>query len=115
VAENCIFCKIARKEIPAKVVSESEKWITFRDVNPQAPVHILIIPKQHVSRLSDVPVSDAGLMAEMVLELKRLAAEEGISDSGYRVVANCNAQGGQTVWHLHFHLLGGRSMGWPPG
>lgn len=112
---ECLFCKIAKRVIPAQVLSESEDWIAFRDVQPQAPVHCLIVPKRHVDNLSDPRLKDPGLIGSMLLELARLAKELGVDASGYRVVTNCNRDAGQSVGHLHFHLLAGRAMHWPPG
>lgn len=113
MSDNCLFCRIARHEIPSTVVTESEQLMAFRDVHPQAPVHILIIPKAHVESLNDIgDFTMVGKMAELATEI---AEREGIAQRGYRVVVNTNADGGQTVFHLHLHLLGGRSLGWPPG
>lgn len=115
MSPECLFCKIAARQIPAQIVSESPDWIAFKDVHPQAPLHCLIVPKRHVADLSSARPEDAALVGSMLIELARLAAEFGVSDSGYRVVNNCRRDGGQTVGHLHFHLLGGRGMHWPPG
>ncbi len=112
---DCLFCKIAAKQIPAKIVYEDEKVVAFRDINPQAPVHLLVIPKQHLTTLNDVQAEHAALVGYMIVSAQRLAEAEGIADSGYRLVMNCNSDGGQTVYHIHLHLLGGRSMHWPPG
>lgn len=111
---ECLFCKIVERKIPAQILSESESWITFRDVHPQAPVHCLIIPKRHMAHMASEG-EDSALIGSMMVELARLAKELNISSSGYRIVHNCNRDGGQTVGHLHFHLLGGRAMHWPPG
>lgn len=112
---DCLFCKIAAKQIPAKIVYEDEKVVAFRDINPQAPVHLLVIPKQHLTTLNDVQAEHAALVGYMIVSAQRLAEAEGIANSGYRLVMNCNSDGGQTVYHIHLHLLGGRSMHWPPG
>ena len=112
---DCLFCKIAAKQIPAKIVFEDEQVIAFRDVNPQAPVHLLIIPKQHISTVNDVQQEHKSLIGHMVLSAQKLAQAEGIAESGYRLVMNCNDDGGQTVFHIHLHLQGGRSLHWPPG
>lgn len=112
---DCLFCKIAAKQIPAALVYEDDDVVSFRDINPQAPVHILTIPKRHVTTLNDAEAADVGLLGKMVLTAQSLAQKEGIADSGYRVVMNCNRDGGQTVFHIHLHLLGGRGMHWPPG
>jgi histidine triad (HIT) family protein len=115
MSDDCLFCKIAAGEIPAEVVKEDDRWVAFRDINPQAPVHILIIPRQHVPTLNDMGSDQAALLGELLLASKGIAADEGIAESGYRSVLNCNAGAGQSVFHVHLHLLGGREMGWPPG
>lgn len=112
---SCLFCRIVQKQVPAQVLSESGDWISFKDVHPQAPVHFLIIPKRHLSALPDAGPEDRELVGAMLLELTRLAREHGAAESGFRIVNNCNRDGGQTVPHLHFHLLAGRPMSWPPG
>jgi len=110
---DCLFCKMARGEIQPDVVYQDEAVLAFRDINPQAPVHILIIPKKHVATLNDL---DDSVLAGKLLETAiKLAKQEGLADDGYRTVFNCNEQGGQEVFHLHMHLLGGRQMSWPPG
>jgi len=112
---DCIFCKIANKEI-GKLVYEDDSVVAFDDLNPQAPVHVLIIPKKHIARVSDVAGDgDERLMGHIIAVANAIAAERGIVDEGYRIVANCNEGAGQSVWHVHFHLLGGRKLGWPPG
>ncbi|MBM2814270.1 MAG: histidine triad nucleotide-binding protein [Ignavibacteria bacterium] len=110
-----IFSKIVDKSIPANIVFEDEYLLAFTDVNPQAPVHILIIPKKPIESLNLIEEDDSTLIGKMVLAAKRLACDFGISESGYRLVFNCNRDGGQTVFHLHCHLLGGRNFSWPPG
>jgi len=112
---DCIFCKIANKEIAADIVYEDEEMLGFRDIAPKAPVHFLFIPKRHISTLNDVSGQDADLLGRMLLRIKEAAAKENISEEGYRVVANCNKSAGQEVFHIHFHLLGGRKFSWPPG
>lgn len=113
--EDCIFCKIAKGEI-GKLVYEDEQVAAFDDLNPQAPVHVLIVPKKHIARISDVTEDeDACLMGAVMRVANKIASERGIADDGYRVVVNCNEGAGQSVWHVHFHLLGGRKLGWPPG
>lgn len=112
---DCLFCKIAEKEVPATLVAETDRWVAFRDINPQAPTHLLIIPRKHVASLNDVLGGDAELVGELFLAAKEIAAREGIAESGYRVVLNTNAGAGQSVFHLHLHVLGGRRMRWPPG
>ncbi|PZV18694.1 MAG: histidine triad nucleotide-binding protein [Leptolyngbya sp.] len=109
-----IFSKIIRKEIPADIVYEDNLAIAFRDVNPQAPIHILVIPKEAIAMLSDAEAKDHALMGHLLLTVKRVAAQEGLTN-GYRVVINNGDDGGQTVHHLHLHILGGRQMAWPPG
>ncbi|MFQ5629150.1 MAG: histidine triad nucleotide-binding protein [bacterium] len=113
--DDCIFCKIASSEIKGNVVFENNNVVGFRDLNPQAPVHILIVPRRHIATLNDLGAGDAQLIGAMVSAAKEIAAKEGISQDGYRLVWNCNKNGGQTVFHIHLHLLGGRVMGWPPG
>ncbi|MGH7700875.1 MAG: histidine triad nucleotide-binding protein [Gemmatimonadales bacterium] len=110
---DCIFCKIAAGEVPAKVVKRADRMLAFRDLNPQAPTHVLIIPTRHVPSLDDAP--DPALLGELLRFARDVAREEGIAQRGYRVVVNTNADGGQTVAHLHLHVLGGRAMTWPPG
>jgi histidine triad (HIT) family protein len=113
VANDCLFCRIIKKEIPASIVAENEHCVAFRDINPQAPVHILVIPRVHVASLDEA--KDAEGIGRMLLMAARLARTEGIAQRGYRVVLNTNADGGQTVAHVHLHLFGGRRMAWPPG
>lgn len=113
--KDCIFCRIVKKEIPAKTVYEDEQLIAFYDINPQAPVHILIIPKKHIPTVLDADKEDANLLGSMILLANQLAKNEKIDQSGFRLVLNCNRAAGQAVFHIHLHLLGGREMGWPPG
>lgn len=110
---TCLFCKIAAGEIPATVVKRHEGLLAFKDINPQAPTHLLVIPTQHVTSLNEA--DDPALLGAMLTFARDLAREVGIADRGYRVVANTNAHGGQTVPHIHLHVLGGRAMLWPPG
>ncbi len=112
---DCLFCKIADKSIPSDIVYEDDKVVAFRDVNPQAPTHILIIPRQHIATLNDVSVDDNQLVGHIINTAKTIAANEGLANDGYRVAMNCNRHGGQTVFHIHLHLLGGRQLQWPPG
>ena len=112
---DCLFCKIAKKEIPSKIVHEDSELVAFHDINPQAPTHIVIIPKTHLERVSDLTPETAPLVGKLVLAANRLAKQLGFSEKGYRLVINCNRDGGQTVFHLHLHLLGGRPFHWPPG
>jgi histidine triad (HIT) family protein len=113
VADDCLFCRIVRKEIPATIVAETNECVAFRDITPQAPVHILVVPRRHVPTLGHA--DDPALVGHLALLAAELAKEEGISESGYRTVINTNSDAGQTVFHLHLHLLGGRPMRWPPG
>ncbi|GAB4170519.1 MAG: purine nucleoside phosphoramidase [Wenzhouxiangellaceae bacterium] len=110
-----LFERIVRREIPADIVWENEEILAFRDINPQAPVHILVIPKRRIRTLNDLKESDAGLLGRIVLVATEIARREGIAEDGYRLVWNCNEAAGQSVWHIHLHLLGGRRLGWPPG
>ncbi len=112
---DSIFAKIIRRELPADIVYEDNLALAFRDKNPQAPVHILVIPKQAIAKLSDAEAKDHALMGHLLLTVKRVAEQEGLSEDGYRVVINNGPNGGQTVYHLHLHILGGRQMKWPPG
>lgn len=112
---NCLFCKIATKEIPATVVFEDDEIMAFRDIKPQAPTHLLVIPKKHIATINDSEESDAQLLGKIILQAKKLAKSEGIDEKGYRLVFNINSGGGQEVYHIHLHLLGGRQMTWPPG
>lgn len=112
---DCIFCRIASHEIAATIVYEDETTIAFEDIDPQAPVHLLIVPKKHLSTLNDMRESDAELFQQMLLTAKQAASLKNITHSGFRLVFNCNPDGGQTVYHVHAHLLGGRKMNWPPG
>ena len=113
MADDCLFCRIVRGEVPAKVVAETADCVAFRDINPQAPVHILVIPREHVPSVSEV--TDPAVVGRLALFAAELAEREGIAQSGYRTVINTNRDAGQTVFHLHLHLLGGRPMRWPPG
>lgn len=112
---DCLFCKIIEQTIPADIVWEDERVLAFRDINPQAPTHILIIPRKHIATINDIEPEDHTLIGHMVTTAKQLALQEGFSDPGYRLAMNCNEQGGQTVFHIHLHLLGGRQFTWPPG
>ncbi|MDB6062657.1 MAG: histidine triad protein [Verrucomicrobiaceae bacterium] len=112
---QCLFCSIVSKQIPATILYEDDSVVAFRDIGPQAPVHFLVIPKRHLTTLNDLVVGDEHLIGHMVLTAQQLAAKEGISESGFRLAMNCNREGGQTVYHIHLHVLGGRGMSWPPG
>ena len=113
MTDNCLFCKIVRKEIPATMVLENEHVIAFRDIDPKAPTHVLVVPRAHVATLD--AVTDARMLGELMLAAAAIARAEGIVEGGYRTVVNCGADAGQTVFHVHLHLLGGRKLGWPPG
>jgi histidine triad (HIT) family protein len=112
---ECLFCSIVTGEIPAEKVVESERTVAFRDINPQAPVHVLVVPRQHYPDLAAVAAAGDGLLAEIATQAHRVAVEQGVADSGYRVVFNTGVDGGQTVGHAHAHVLGGRPLAWPPG
>ena len=112
---DCLFCKIIAGEIPSAKVYENDKVYAFRDINPEAPVHVLIVPKGHIASANELAAENAGIVADIFLAAKEIATLEGIAEGGYRIVNNCGADGGQTVGHLHFHMLGGRSLAWPPG
>lgn len=113
MTDTCLFCRIIRKEIPATIVWEDAHALAFRDIDPKAPTHVLVIPKVHVASLNDA--TDPMMLGRLMLAAREIAAEEGIAESGYRVVVNTGAGAGQTVFHLHLHLLGGRRLTWPPG
>jgi histidine triad (HIT) family protein len=111
---SCIFCKIAAREVPADILRETDRVVAFRDLNPKAPTHILLIPKEHVDSIADIEDRHGDMLADVMQSATHLAKSEGLDD-GWRVVTNVGPAAGQTVFHLHFHLLGGRQMGWPPG
>ena len=111
---ECLFCKIVNQEIPAAVVYEDDQVLAFNDINPQAPTHVLIIPKKHISTLNDIAAEDEALVGHMITVAGQIAQQQGFDQAGYRTVFNCNEHGGQTVYHIHLHLLGGKPMGWPP-
>ncbi len=112
---DCIFCKIANREVNSRIVFENERVVAFHDLFPAAPTHVLIVPRQHYSTLNDVPADQAALLGEMVATATQLAKDNGFAEDGYRVVMNCNPDGGQSVYHIHLHLLAGRKLTWPPG
>ena len=113
--KNCLFCKIIKREIPATIVHEDEETIAFDDINPQAPVHVIIIPKKHIDKISEIKDKDSFLTTRLISTGNKIAKEKNLTESGYRFVINCNKDAGQEVFHIHMHLLGGRKMGWPPG
>ncbi len=113
--EGCIFCKIINKEIPASMVFEDEKMIAFNDINPQAPIHILLIPREHFSSLNEIPEGKKNILSHLLLKARQIAQKKGIAEKGYRIVLNTAKDSGQEVFHIHLHLLGGRRMQWPPG
>lgn len=115
IAKDCLFCKIAEREIPSEIVYEDDRVVAFKDIAPQAPVHLLIIPRRHIATLAEIRAEDAELVGHMHVVASRLAEEHGVAESGYRAVINCREDGQQSVFHLHLHLLGGRKMTWPPG
>jgi len=110
---DCIFCKVAKGEVQATVVQQNDRYLAFRDINPQAPQHLLVIPKTHMATVNDA--TDAGHLGGLLLFARDVARAQGVGDRGYRLVINTNGEGGQTVFHLHVHVLGGRAMQWPPG
>jgi histidine triad (HIT) family protein len=112
---TCIFCKIAQGDIPAEIVYQDDHVVAFRDLNPQAPVHVLVIPRRHIATINDLEPGDAELVGRLYLAAQKLAAEAGMATRGYRTVMNCNSEAGQSVYHLHLHVLAGRAMHWPPG
>ena len=115
IMSDDLFLKIVSREIPADIVFENDDVLAFRDVNPQAPLHVLIIPKTRIPTINDMQAGDAELFGKLFLAAQEIAAEQGVAEDGYRVVMNCNSAAGQTVFHVHLHLLGGRTFNWPPG
>jgi histidine triad (HIT) family protein len=113
--EDCLFCKVIAGRIPGAIVYQDDRVVAFKDINPQAPMHVLVVPRRHVASLNDLGPDDDGLVGELVRRGAALAGEQGYSTSGYRTVFNTNADAGQTVFHIHLHVLGGRRLGWPPG
>ncbi len=112
---DCLFCKMVNGNIKPDTVYEDDRVLAFRDINPQAPTHILVVPKEHVATLNDLDEAHSDIVGRLYLVAKQIAHNEGIAEEGYRTLINCNAGAGQTVFHLHLHILGGRPMGWPPG
>ena len=115
VEPSCLFCRVVAGEVPADVVAQTEHVLAFRDISPQAPVHVLVIPKRHISSLEEADATDAPVLAEILLTARDIARSEGLTEAGYRTVVNTGDDGGQTVHHVHLHLLGGRPLSWPPG
>ena len=115
MSEDCLFCKIAAGEIPAAIVYQDDNVVAFDDINPQAPTHVVIVPRRHIATVNDLEAEHEALFGKLAIAARQIAAERGFADSGYRLVMNCNAAAGQTVWHIHLHLLGGRKLSWPPG
>ena len=113
--KDCLFCKIVDGNLPADIVYENDMLVAFREINAKAPTHILLIPRRHIATMNDLQNGDETLAGELFVTAARIAADEGLADDGYRVVMNCNEAAGQSVFHIHLHLLGGRSMSWPPG
>src|SRR5262245_17130176 len=112
---SCLFCKIIAREIPGQIVQEDENVVVFKDINPQAPLHVLIVPRRHIATLNDLQPEDDALVGSMFRTAAALAKEHGYAERGYRTVFNCNREAGQSVFHIHLHLLGGRGLAWPPG
>ncbi len=115
MADDCIFCKIIKGDIPAKIVFKDDKVVAFEEINPQAPVHILVVPTKHIPTLLDIKAEDEKLMGYMYTVINHIAKEKFIDESGFRLVTNCKRDAGQEVFHIHIHMLGGRKFGWPPG
>ena len=113
--KDCLFCKIVDGDIPADIVYESDSLVAFRDIAPKAPTHVLLIPRRHIATMNDLEDDHASLAGELFVTAAKIAADEGLAEDGYRVVMNCNEAAGQSVFHIHLHLLGGRHMSWPPG
>lgn len=112
---DCIFCKIVKKDIPSNIIYEDDRIVAFEDISPQAPTHTLLIPKKHIETLNDMEEEDEALMGYILFRATKIAEQKGLDKKGYRIVANCLESAGQSVFHIHFHLLGGRTFGWPPG
>ncbi|MBR8742444.1 histidine triad nucleotide-binding protein [Nocardiopsis sp. MG754419] len=115
VDPDCLFCKIVKGEVPAEIVREGDRTVAFRDINPQAPTHVLVVPRDHLPDAATAAATDTGVLDAVVREAHEVALAEGVADTGYRLVFNTGAGAGQTVFHLHGHLLGGRGLNWPPG
>jgi len=115
MAENCLFCRMVSGEIQPNVVYQDADVLAFKDINPQAPLHVLVEPKRHIATTNDLAPADGALVGKLVAAATRVARDAGVAETGYRLVMNCNADGGQSVYHIHLHVLGGRALHWPPG
>ena len=115
MSSDCLFCGIVDGEVPANLVAEGDEWVAFRDIDPRAPTHVLVVPRRHLATLDDLGEQDGPLIGDMVRAAAEIARGEGLVEGGYRVVFNCGAGAGQSVYHIHLHLLGGRTFSWPPG
>lgn len=115
MTDECLFCKIAGEQMPVPLLFATDEVVAFRDINPQAPTHVLIVPRRHIATINEVAAEDCAVVGAMIHAARQIAEAEGIAEAGYRLVYNCNADGGQSVYHIHLHLLGGRRMSWPPG
>ena len=113
--DNCLFCRIASGEVPSKIVYQDQDVVAFADINPQAPTHVLLVPRRHIASVADLTPEDGPLLASLFIVATKIAREMGLAERGYRIVVNQGPDAGQSVFHLHFHLLGGRRLGWPPG
>lgn len=114
-SENCLFCRIASGDIPAKKIADDKHVVAFHDINPQAPTHVLVIPRRHIAKLDDLTIDDGLVIGRTIVRASQIARDLGLSEDGYRLVVNNGEGAGQTVFHIHVHVLGGRSLGWPPG
>jgi len=112
---DCIFCRVAEGAIPATIVHADDEIVAFRDIDPKAPIHVLVIPRRHIGSVNELAADDAALVGRLVLTARSIAADDGVAEPGYRLVINTGADGGQSVGHLHVHVIGGRALGWPPG
>ena len=115
MSDDCLFCGIVAGDVPAEIVAEGDDWVAFRDVDPQAPTHVLVVPREHVATTNDLGPDHDPLAGRLVRAAAEVAESEGVAESGWRLVVNCNRGAGQSVFHIHLHVLGGRPMGWPPG
>lgn len=115
MSSECLFCKIVAGEVSADIIYESETALAFRDINPQAPKHVLVIPRKHIATINDIALQDETLVGSLYTAAREIAAQEGFAEQGYRAVMNCNEGAGQSVFHIHLHVLGGRALTWPPG